>query len=137
VALNLVVWGDPVPQGSKRAFIVQGKDGRPRPVVAESAGASLRQWRSDVVDAAREALGGRGPLQGPLSVEACFWLRPPKHKPPRYPYRRPDLDKLTRALLDALTTAGVMADDAQVVTLRVSKRYASTPSVEVTVEEMT
>jgi Holliday junction resolvase RusA-like endonuclease len=35
----------------------------------------------------------------------------------------PDLDKLTRAVLDGLTRAGVWADDGQVVELRATKCY--------------
>lgn len=37
---------------------------------------------------------------------------------------RPDLDKLTRAVFDALTDAHIWHDDAQVVGLVATKRYA-------------
>lgn len=36
--------------------------------------------------------------------------------------RKPDLDKLTRATLDAMVTAGTIADDARVCSLHASKR---------------
>ncbi len=134
--LTFTVWGQPVPQGSKRAFVVRGKDGKARPVVAESAGGPLRQWRSDVIDAARQAMDGRGPIEGPVDITAIFYLRPPKQRPPRHPHRRPDLDKLLRALLDALTSASLLRDDAQVITLHAMKRYASEPRVEVSVREV-
>jgi hypothetical protein len=39
------------------------------------------------------------------------------------PDKKPDLDKLARALLDALTMGGAVIDDAQVVDLAVSKVY--------------
>ncbi|HXF73041.1 MAG TPA: RusA family crossover junction endodeoxyribonuclease, partial [Actinomycetota bacterium] len=96
-------------------------------------GAPLRQWRADVVEAARRELDGMGPLDGPLHVEATFYLRRPKRGAPIYPVRRPDLDKLTRGLLDALTAASVFGDDAQVVDLVARKRYAAEPRVEVAV----
>jgi len=132
VLLNLVVWGDPVPQGSKRAFVVTGRDGRPRPVVAESAGPALRSWRSDLVEQARAALGEAGPSLGPLAVTVVFHLRRPKRPRSAEPERRPDLDKLVRAVLDGLQTAGVFRDDAQVVSLWGRKRYADeTPRTEI------
>ncbi|HXF73588.1 MAG TPA: RusA family crossover junction endodeoxyribonuclease, partial [Actinomycetota bacterium] len=71
-----------------------------------------------------------------LHVEATFYLRRPKRGAPIYPVRRPDLDKLTRGLLDALTAASVFGDDAQVVDLIVRKRYAAEPRVEVSVETL-
>ncbi len=37
---------------------------------------------------------------------------------------KPDLDKLERAILDALTKSGVIKDDALVVDLVASKHYA-------------
>jgi crossover junction endodeoxyribonuclease RusA len=58
-----------------------------------------------------------------------YWLRP---------WRKPDLDKLTRSILDALTGV-VLDDDAQIVRLLAEKVYARTgerPGVEVTVEAL-
>ena len=43
---------------------------------------------------------------------------------PTYVEKRPDLDKLTRSTLDALTSAGMYDDDARVVHLDVWKMYA-------------
>jgi Holliday junction resolvase RusA-like endonuclease len=36
---------------------------------------------------------------------------------------KPDIDKLTRAILDGLTDGGLLADDARVVELHITKRY--------------
>jgi Holliday junction resolvase RusA-like endonuclease len=41
-----------------------------------------------------------------------------------WPDRKPDLDKLERGCLDALTSAAVIEDDARVVRLSSWKRYA-------------
>jgi hypothetical protein len=38
--------------------------------------------------------------------------------------KRPDLDKLVRAVFDAIGSAGVWADDSQVVTVHAHKRLA-------------
>lgn len=48
--------------------------------------------------------------------------------------RPPDLDKLTRAVLDALTGI-VWVDDRQVVALHSTKVQGATPGVDVTVTE--
>ena len=42
---------------------------------------------------------------------------------PRYPGRKPDIDKLTRAVLDALVAGGGIRDDARVVRLHADKTY--------------
>jgi Holliday junction resolvase RusA-like endonuclease len=58
------------------------------------------------------------PLDGPLAVSMVFTLRKPASAPKRrrtWPDRTPDLSKLARATEDALTDAGVWADDARVV----------------------
>lgn len=70
-----------------------------------------------------------GTLTGPVALEVTFTLpRPKAHyrtgrnshllrdNAPHRPDRLPDLDKLLRSTMDALTAAGVWADDAQVVT---------------------
>jgi crossover junction endodeoxyribonuclease RusA len=44
---------------------------------------------------------------------------------------RPDLDKLVRAVLDALSEAGVWRDDAQVVSVVARKAYGSAPGLTV------
>jgi Holliday junction resolvase RusA-like endonuclease len=61
-----------------------------------------------------------------------FRLAKPKTVKRDLPSVRPDLDKLARATLDALTTAQVVTDDAQVCDLWVSKRYGI-PGADVTV----
>lgn len=48
---------------------------------------------------------------------------------PLWHSRKPDLDKLTRGVLDALSKGGAWADDAQVAQLAASKRYTSNGAV--------
>jgi crossover junction endodeoxyribonuclease RusA len=90
----------------------------------------LRPWRDTVAWNVRDAMACAalpGPLAGPLEVRATFVLpRPPSAPKSRWaPEKKPDLDKLLRALLDACTTAGAWIDDAQVVTVTASKVYAT------------
>lgn len=70
-------------------------------------------------------------------MRARFALPRPRSRPKRdhWPDRRPDLDKLGRALLDALTGI-VFLDDAQVVALDPTKEYAGMPGVNVSVWRM-
>lgn len=121
--------GDPKPQGSKRAYVVKG-----RAVLVESAGQNLKDWRSSVAATAHLATVKHGwvTTEDPVTVVLVFRMRAPRK--PRWvvPGTRPDIDKLTRSVLDALTTARVWADDSQVVALSACKVYGE-PGVEVTV----
>jgi crossover junction endodeoxyribonuclease RusA len=117
------VYGEPVPQGSKRAIVHRTTQ---KPVVIESAGARLKSWRQAVVDEARRALHDAPPLEGPVTVFITFFLRMPKRPRHALPITRPDADKLARSCLDALQAAGMFRDDAQVTSLTVKKRYVGT-----------
>jgi len=75
----------------------------------------LQPWRDTITDAGY----GAGPrLDGPLCCRVVFTMPRPASAPKKRPYlpdKKPDLDKLLRALFDAVTTAGLWADDARVV----------------------
>lgn len=125
------VWvpGNPVSQGSKR--LLQGR-------IVESSSKTLRPWRRAISQACRTDVQ----LGGPLSVRLLFVIRPPlrardKHGNLRPGWlwhdRRPDIDKLSRAVLDALTDAGVYSDDAQVVLLTVGKMWGIDSGVQIDV----
>lgn len=127
-SLAFFVEGHPVPQGSKR-FVGRGRmiEANPR----------LRLWRAVVSDVARAAVGGRDPIEKgvPVRLVVRFLLPRPRTVKRVWPTVPADLDKLTRAVGDALTDAGVWVDDSQVVDLFASKRYADgVPGVEVRVE---
>ena len=64
---------------------------------------------------------------GPVSVDIFFqFARPKSHNPgpERHTYK-PDLDKLTRLVLDALTVSEVIKDDSQVVEIHAYKDWAT------------
>lgn len=61
----------------------------------------------------------------PVSVRITFFIPHPKTVKRHMPTVPPDIDKLCRAVLDALTDAGVWADDSQVVDLGATKVYAT------------
>lgn len=130
--LEFVVHGDPKPQGSKRAYVVAG-----RAVVVDDNKKALRDWRADVVAAACDALSDAGwpmiPPEGPFGVHLTFRLRRPKSSKREWPSVRPDAGKLSRAVEDAMTAAGVYRDDGQIVRLVVDKEYGDKPGVHVCV----
>ena len=114
------VRGIPAPQGSKTPGI--RKDGS---VFVREANPSLKDWRTAVNFVLQGEWEGP-PLEGAVSVELHFLLlRPPSvsEKKRPYPSVMPDIDKLARAALDAMTGI-VFRDDAQVVRLDVTKAYA-------------
>lgn len=111
------VIGEPAPQGSKR-HVGHG-------IMVESS-AKVRPWRQDVALAATEARRGAEPINGPLYLKVTFFLRRPKSAPKRrtLPDRKPDIDKLLRSTLDAIVTAGLIRDDAQITSTLILKRFA-------------
>lgn len=117
--IELRVIGTPAPQGSKRAFLNKYTG---RAALAESS-AKVKPWRESVKWAAREC-GEK--LLGAVSVEMVFTLPKPKSAPRTlitFPDRRPDIDKLTRSTLDAIVQAGMIEDDARVVSMSAAKCY--------------
>ena len=121
------VAGLPVPQGNLRAGLIAG---RARIINSGPKFGPLHAWRGAIATEARAATHEL--LAGPVEVRVTFRLpRPAGHSgkrgllasAPAFPVRKPDADKLGRALLDALTGV-VFLDDAQVVDLVVRKRYA-------------
>ena len=145
--LRIYIPGLPAPQGSKRA-IPNRSTGR---VSLVESSARVKPWREDVRAAALDAYSGPA-LTGPLYVEITFWIpRPRGHygtgrnadtlrpSAPEYPAGKPDVDKLARAILDALTSAGTWRDDSQVVSLSAAKVYATRdhrPGCRIDIEEV-
>ncbi len=120
--IEFTVYGVPIPQGSTKAFIPKGWK---RPIVTHDS-AKTKPWRQAIVDATLERMAGRAPLEGPVELRVTFYLPRPKSAPKRVtePAKQPDLDKLVRAVGDALTAAGVWRDDGQVVSTLARKLYA-------------
>jgi len=115
-SLTITAYGIPGPQGSK-AFkgTFKGKDGRTHAKLVESS-KKVKPWREDVKAAAEVVRAGRPPLDGPLRLHMVFTLPKPKSAPKTrktWPMRTPDLSKLARSTEDALTAAGIWADDAR------------------------
>lgn len=116
--LQFSIPGTPIPQGSKRHV------GNGRMIEANP---KLRPWRAEVTRAALLALGDQEPFQKSdgISVELTFFLPKPKTVTRSMPTVKPDIDKLSRAILDGITDAGIWPDDSQVIKLQATKNYTS------------
>lgn len=112
---RVFVPGVPVPQGSTRAFVVKGR------AVTTAANVKTRPWRADLqaglaYHLQRTGIAGIALPTGPVAVGLSFVMPRRKSEPKRTTpahTRKPDLDKLIRAVLDAMTGI-VFTDDAQV-----------------------
>lgn len=123
--LDFFAGGTPVPQGSKNAYVRGGR------AVLVDANARLKPWRAAVRAAAEAAIaeGGWETLDEPCRVHLGFTVPRPKRHRWGVPAVKPDLDKLTRAVFDALTDAGVWKDDSRVVSMEVAKKYEDDEAV--------
>lgn len=129
--LSIAARGVPRPQGSKKAFVVKG-----RAVMVDDNKPALKEWRQVVERAASGAMEVaqyERPATGAVAVSLLFELERPKSVKRELPSVAPDIDKLQRAVLDALTIAGVWKDDGQVTTISARKIYGPTPGVRVSV----
>ena len=143
--VRFTAFGIPQPQGSARLVPVSQPcrvcHRREQRITSDNP--KLKPWRQLI----RRALDAEemAPIEGPVRVSLLFMLpRPKGHhgakgivpSAPTYPAVRPDVDKLARAALDALT-GPAFADDSQVVELIVLKHYATgTPGVDIRIEAM-
>ena len=126
--VSFFVPGIPVPQGSKVIARGGGKTW-----LRDVNTKALKAWRKAVATEADRGVE----FDVPVEVELTFYL--PKPMRPRWvmPAVKPDIDKLTRAVLDGLADGGLLANDSRVVSLHVSKFYdrAGTPGVSVNVTD--
>lgn len=104
--------GQPAPQGSTK-IVHRGT----RPVITSDNRATM-PWRATVAASVRQQLRtGVIPFaEGPVQLGLLFVMKRRVNEPKRVtpPHtRKPDLDKLTRAVLDALSGT-LYTDDAQV-----------------------
>lgn len=124
-AWTFIVHGIAQPQGSTRSFRAGGK------IVTTSDNPKVRPWRQAIAWEARAH--GVVLSRGEVEVEVRVLLpRPKSHFGKRgllpsarpSPTTKPDVDKLLRAVLDALTGVAYH-DDSQVVRAVISKAYCS------------
>lgn len=135
-AFMVTIPGIPQQQGSKRVFNGHSTE----------ANKNLAPWRADAIHLLRSEMQRTEmpQLVGPVMVSAWFvYPRPKAHfrtgrhsgelkdSAPLWKPSAPDLDKLMRAVGDALTQAGVVRDDALIANWSATKQWG--PDVGVTV----
>jgi Holliday junction resolvase RusA-like endonuclease len=103
-----LVDGEPKPKQSYRA-VKGGGYTDPR----------VKAWQQTVAIRAREAMQGREPLTGPVSMRVVFVLGN---------RRRVDLDNLNKGVSDAMNGI-VFVDDTQVVSLHLVKHVKKMPGI--------
>ncbi len=133
------VAGDPQPKGSTRSFYVK----KIERVVTTTTNKNTKQWQLRIATEAQHANESRSisfftpDKDCGYEVEANFLFARPKSLPKRVRTntKRPDLDKLVRALLDGLADI-LLPDDSQVISITAAKRYiepGETPGAEIVV----
>jgi Holliday junction resolvase RusA-like endonuclease len=138
--ITLEVLGTPAPKGSSRAF-VNKKTGRAfvAPGGARSTELKIASWNVAVRQAVLEMLRDKHLERAlfadvALKVAIVFRMaRPRGHfskstgqllpSAPPFPATKPDIDKLARTTLDAMT-GSVFDDDSRIADLQLSKRWA-------------
>lgn len=133
--ISIEVLGEPAPKGSMRA-VVRKSDGRAVLVPSGSRqnARALYAWAKAIRTRVAEQLGTIGePMfaDEPISVHLLFRLaRPRSHygargllpSAPRHHAQKPDVDKLMRSTLDALT-GELIDDDARVSVIQADKQW--------------
>ena len=125
--ISFNVDGEPRPQGSKtpvvrggRAWLIEGKGDAPK---------KHKAWREAVLKAAQQFADevGHEPIDGPVEVAIEFRMHKPASKTLEkyWADRKPDIDKLARAVLDSIAGKDkpIVREDSRVVRLIAEKRY--------------
>lgn len=113
--------GKPIPQGSKNLSRAGA--------MYDQQGNDLKDWRKIVCAYARQAMrrNPAAPAEVPMVCEVEFVMYRPKNLPKTKPTppatKKPDVDKLQRAIGDAMTGV-VYVDDSQIVRWMAEKRIA-------------
>ena len=125
-SIAFTVHGKPEPKGSARAFMPKGSK---FPVIT-SDNPNLKTWEQAIrgeLQRVMQATDGdtlAAIFDAPVAVGLRFHLpRPKSRKKAKYPVTKPDVDKLARAAIDALSGVA-FKDDNQVVAVQARKVYA-------------
>lgn len=118
--IEFTVYGRPAPKGSKGAMIRGGK------IVLFESNRNQKPFENLIIKMVLKHLPPNWtpiPRRTPVRVELVFKHRKPKNTNDSAMVVAPDVDKLSRNVLDALTKSGVYEDDCQVNHLIAIKEY--------------
>lgn len=135
---SFIVPGPPTGKGRPK-FCSMGKFGKAY-TPAKTKAAEL-----DILTRFKNSYPGARPLAGALSVKIQAIFSVPKNSSRKLriamlegsvkPTKKPDIDNITKLVLDALN-GHAFIDDANVVELSCTKRYGSGPAVSIEIIEM-
>jgi crossover junction endodeoxyribonuclease RusA len=126
--IEFFVAGEPVPQGSTKSFYIKKLDR----VVTTHGNRNTQVWRQRIATEAQHCNQSRDcnyfndDRRCGYRVTLDFVFSKPKSMPKKRQLntKRPDLDKLIRAVLDGITNV-LIPDDAQVVSITANKSYST------------
>ena len=126
--IEIFVPGEPKGQPRPRAFARNGMVRMYDPATAEG-------WKCAIADEWRRSVPKLETITVPVSLTLRFYMpRPKSHfnskrslksTAPFYHAKKPDVDNMAKAVMDALTQLQVWQDDDQVVILKVGKYFAN------------
>lgn len=124
-SVSFRIYGNPSPKGSWTRM----PNGATLPAGTTASRKRYNDWRHDVRAAALEAMGNENPTDLPVKLMVQFDLQYPATTIRKWQWgwwphtKQPDVDKLLRAVMDALTGI-VWLDDSQVTFAYLTKVYA-------------
>lgn len=131
--VKFVVFGEPIPKGSKTAYPVKTRSGKYIAVTTD-ANPKTKGWEHLVAQAAQDHIPERL-MDGAVCMRLKFYFHRPKSvsekKRPHHTVK-PDLDKLTRSVGDALK-GKIYSEDSRIVFLEAHKAYGEPQRVEIEV----
>jgi len=129
MGISFTAYGQPIPKA--RARTVRLPNGIVRSYTPKKTASWEESIRTQALDYRPEKL-----LDGPLELEATFYLLKPKSRPKKhiYPATKPDLDNLCKSVTDALEGL-IYTNDSRFVDKIIRKRYGDPPRVEVEIRE--
>jgi Holliday junction resolvase RusA-like endonuclease len=129
--IRFVVYGKPETKGSTKAFVRGGR------AIITNDNPKTKAWQTIVAwEAQRNRPGDI--IQEAVEVTLKFYfVRPKSVSVKKRPYHtvKPDIDKITRAVLDGLKGT-IFSDDSLVTDLIVRKRYGDPPRCEIEVKKV-
>lgn len=119
--ISIMVKGNPVAQPRPRATIRGGK-------IRVYNKSTSNEWKGSVMAAFKDYINLN--IDAPVNIEIMYYMKRPKSMLRKkdifdiIPHiKKPDLDNLNKAVLDALTSARVWVDDSRVFNISASKFY--------------
>ena len=93
---------------------------------------AIHAWKNAISRIAFESIENQ--LEHAVKVDVLFVFKAPrKTEIGNFKASKPDIDNLLKAVLDALTDAGMWNDDSQVVQVSAAKMFGATPYMEISI----